>query len=491
MNTPKQNKKKRASRVVTPKSENVIDIASSDEDVVLLPSPPKKIRWPQKAVIDLTKRLKVKTEAISWKHKTENSVIDLTEEQSASKNFNPNRQLSQDGLKSEKLDKSDGPVASIPDREVSSSTTLTSIQSDEMETHDGLVSSIPDREVSSSATSTIKSDEMETPDGLVPSIPDREVSSTSRTSVKSDASQRPGGDATSMIPDQEACSSTLPNSTRSDGSANPDVPVSSSVPPVIVKSDDFSTSSDGPVSSNETVAEVLATAEQDSGPTPEQDSGPTPDGPVSSNETVAEVLATAEQDIRIKKEGDATVLPEEEREQRRLCLEKWIQANRDPKTDTGRFVFRRGCAKHCITQILGGSGVDPWPLVKKPPENDFTGSPNQFIEANHFYAAGCESFNPFGPRFPGDKGLLNLAAFESEVQADVGIVQEEFHFFVECSDREHARHWHGPDAKGGRMVRSYFVNLYCLGLCNVLIRFSTILFYSTSVYIARHIQMMK
>jgi hypothetical protein len=216
----------------------------------------------------------------------------------------------------------------------------------------------------------------------------------------------------------------------------------------------------------------------------EQDSGPTPDGPVSSNETVAGVLATAEQDIRIKKEGGANVLPEEERERRRLCLEKWIQANRDPLTGMGRFVFRRGCAKHCITQILGGSGVDPFPIVKQPPENDFTGSPNQFIEANHFYAAGCESFNPFGPRFPGDKGLLNLAAFDTQV------AQEEFHFFVECSGREHARHWHGPDAKGGRMVRSYFVDLYCLGLCNVLTRFLQFN-YSTSVYIARHIQMMK
>ena len=461
MNTPKQNKKRGAPRVVTPKNEDVIDITSSDEDVVVLPSPPKKRRRRQTAAIDLPKRLKVETEARSWKDKTNNSVIDLTEEQSVSKNYNPNGQVSPDGVKSEKSDKPDGPVASM-----SSSTTPT-IKSDEMVRRpDGPVGSIPDMQVSSSTTPIIKSDEMETPDGLVSSIPDRELSSsTGPNSVKPDTSRRPGGNVTSN-PDQKVGSSTLPQNIKSDGSENPDVPISSSVPSANIKSDDSSTTPDGPVSSNETVAEVLATSEQDF-------STITPDGPVSSNETVAEVLATAEQDIRIKKEGDATVLPEEERERRRLCLQKWIQANRDPNTGTGRCVFRRGCAKHCITQILGGSGVDPWPIVKKPPENDFTGSPNQFIEANHFYAAGCESFNPFGPRFPGDTGLLNLAAFTSKVQANLGIVQEEFHFFVECSEREHARHWHGPDAKGGRMVRLYLVcvDLYCLGLCNVLIRF--------------------
>ena len=94
---------------------------------------------------------------------------------------------------------------------------------------------------------------------------------------------------------------------------------------------------------------------------------------------------------------------------------------------------------------MGGIGTHEFPIVKDPPTID--GQPNPFIQPNEFYLAGAESFNPFGPRFPGDKGLVDKNAF-GRVE---GFDQKDFHFFVQCAEHPHKRHWHGKGAKGGRM----------------------------------------
>lgn len=181
---------------------------------------------------------------------------------------------------------------------------------------------------------------------------------------------------------------------------------------------------DGPVSSNSEFA---------------------PDVPTSSNEAVAQVLATAEEDIRIKQEGAAAVLSPEESKRRHKSLRHWIKMNTDPQTGEGRYVFRRGCHERCLTYIFGGSSTDPFPIVRNPPVNEHTGNPNQFIQPNEVFVAGNEAFNSFGPRYPGDKGLVNVEAFHLAPH------QEEFHLFVECSSQATARHWHGRDARGGKL----------------------------------------
>ena len=156
------------------------------------------------------------------------------------------------------------------------------------------------------------------------------------------------------------------------------------------------------------------------------------------------VLDSSNQDTKIKLEGSAASLSEEERVKRSKDFEYWQTMNIDPKTGKGRFVFRRGCHKHCITTVLGGSGMEPWPIVNRPPallENGL----NPFIKQGEYYVAGNEAWNPYGPRFPGDTGLVNKTV------TDLNPGQNEFHLFVECSNKPHKRHWHGKLAAGGRM----------------------------------------
>jgi len=53
-------------------------------------------------------------------------------------------------------------------------------------------------------------------------------------------------------------------------------------------------------------------------------------------------------------------------------------------------------------------GTDPSPrLVLDPPVNENTGDPNRFIASGQFYIAGRGDWNPWGPQFPGDFGLVN------------------------------------------------------------------------------------
>jgi hypothetical protein len=163
----------------------------------------------------------------------------------------------------------------------------------------------------------------------------------------------------------------------------------------------------------------------------------------SPDQLTSNVLMTANQDAAVKVEGAATHLSPEERQKRQEAFDKWRHANTDPRTGLGRYVFRRGCHSSCLTTILGGHGMDPWPIVKKVPEVD--DQPNPFIQAGQFYVAGNEAWNPFGPRFPGDTGLVNTEALVGNP------AQKEFHMFVECSKQPCKRHWHGKLAAAGRM----------------------------------------
>uniref|UniRef100_A0A7S3LFL4 Uncharacterized protein n=1 Tax=Amphora coffeiformis TaxID=265554 RepID=A0A7S3LFL4_9STRA len=135
-----------------------------------------------------------------------------------------------------------------------------------------------------------------------------------------------------------------------------------------------------------------------------------PDGPVSSLSSAeaihSQVMSTCNEDIKVKLEGSASTLSAAERQKRRECFEYWKTMNTDPRTKQGRYVFRRACQKRTITYVLGGAGMDPWPIVKKPPK--INGAVNPFIRPNEVYVAGNECWNPYGPRFPGDKGLVTL-----------------------------------------------------------------------------------
>eukprot|EP00978_Attheya_sp_CCMP212_P014032 scaffold35594_cov57-Attheya_sp.AAC.1 len=119
-------------------------------------------------------------------------------------------------------------------------------------------------------------------------------------------------------------------------------------------------------------------------------------------------------------------------------------ANVNPVTGKGRKVFRRGCHKQRLTTILGGSGMHPSPKVSKPPiVNGFDENP--FIKKDEFYIAGRGDWNPWGPVFPGDSGLLASDLIHNEGQ------QTHFHVFVQCSAQRHQPHYHGKEAREKRL----------------------------------------
>ena len=145
-----------------------------------------------------------------------------------------------------------------------------------------------------------------------------------------------------------------------------------------------------------------------------------------------QILHESERDIQVKLEGSAANLSPEERNRRQQCLERWIRMNTDPVTKQGRYVFRRGCHARSITYLLGGSPTEPWPRVENIPINEHMQDLNRFIQKGEFYVAGNECFNSFGPRFPGDTGLVNANA------SHINPNQTEFHLFQECSTFPHA-----------------------------------------------------
>lgn len=153
-----------------------------------------------------------------------------------------------------------------------------------------------------------------------------------------------------------------------------------------------------------------------------------PERQLSASETiVAEVYSTMTSDDRVKIEGSASSLSPQERKKREGYFKSWQAANTDPQSGKGRYVFRRGCHAKCITKVLGGSGMDPWPIVDKTPVAPGYLGGNPFISSGEFYVADSEDWNPFGPRFPGDSGCVNCEAFDGREY------QKEFHLFVECS----------------------------------------------------------
>jgi hypothetical protein len=73
-------------------------------------------------------------------------------------------------------------------------------------------------------------------------------------------------------------------------------------------------------------------------------------GKSRSQQIKDEVLDSFVQDAKVKQEGSAITLSHEER--------------------SNRYVFRRGCHEQCITTVLGGSSMGPFPIVKNPPPLD-------------------------------------------------------------------------------------------------------------------------
>lgn len=156
-------------------------------------------------------------------------------------------------------------------------------------------------------------------------------------------------------------------------------------------------------------------------------------------------LKKEEKKLKLGKNTSLESLPKAHREH----YEKWIKANTDARTGKGRFVFRRATGPEgkekqpSIVEVLGGSGMDPWPIVKNARNP-------QFVADHEFFVAGRSDFNPWGPRFPGDAtGLLNI---EAVTQTD----QKEFHLFEHCRTNKMSTHYQGANAKGGRFYAGIY-----------------------------------
>jgi len=158
-----------------------------------------------------------------------------------------------------------------------------------------------------------------------------------------------------------------------------------------------------------------------------------------SSQTQA-VLDDIELDVKVKTEGAKANLSAEEKERLKKQTELIQKWNIDPDTGKGRYVFRRACHPSCITTVLGGSGMDPWPVTKMD---------NEFIKPGQIYVAGDEGWNPYGPRFPGDIGFVCTSALK--FMQDAKSMQAEFHLFVQCASRPDKKQWQGQSAVGGRM----------------------------------------
>ena len=143
-----------------------------------------------------------------------------------------------------------------------------------------------------------------------------------------------------------------------------------------------------------------------------------------------------------------------ERQQR---IKARMQALKDP-TGAPRKVFRRGCHKACITQVLGGSGTDPSPIVRVPPTNIFEDGINPFIQKGQYYFAGRSDWNPWTPAYPGDVGFIDsqFLSYPAYVKTHgIGWVdrskQALFHCFLDCAEKKHLPYYLGPNAKGKQL----------------------------------------
>ena len=175
---------------------------------------------------------------------------------------------------------------------------------------------------------------------------------------------------------------------------------------------------------------------------------PTVQAPISSPAAVAGLVSPDGSTMseyatiaRVKKEDVDNVFSDERTisPEREALKKKMVKALTDPKTNGPRAVFRRGCSRLSnISTVLGGTGTDCCPFVKRPPGGDA----NIFMEANETYIAGHCDWNPWAPRFPGDNGLVD-ASFVSGKRGN----QDEYHMFTSCAERKADIHYHGKDAK--------------------------------------------
>jgi hypothetical protein len=140
-----------------------------------------------------------------------------------------------------------------------------------------------------------------------------------------------------------------------------------------------------------------------------------------------------------------------EEEKKRMALRARLQVEPDGKTP--RRVFRKGNHKRDISNLLGGTASDPFPVAVRdwPP----------FLKEGDVYVACTADWNPWSPSFAGDSGLIESWIFEEmeRVRKDrkrkVG--QTTFHMFRECCPNPASRRrvvrprsaFHGELAAGG------------------------------------------
>ena len=108
----------------------------------------------------------------------------------------------------------------------------------------------------------------------------------------------------------------------------------------------------------------------------------------------------------------------------------------EPDGKTPRAVFRAGCHRHCLTQVLGGVGTDDERFVR---EDKVTPDGHVLIREGEMYLWGRADWNTYAPSFAGDVGAYNdnLSVHLLEQQECMGWEkpQETFHLFRECTHR--------------------------------------------------------
>ena len=116
---------------------------------------------------------------------------------------------------------------------------------------------------------------------------------------------------------------------------------------------------------------------------------------------------------------------------------------REQRTVLGRHCFRKGTTGATIATVLGGGGMDPWPVVSKP-------KPHGFVQAGEAYFAGNRAYNPTSPAYAGDTGLVKTKCIPR--------AQKYFHVFAQCTTldktvephrpRQPCTSWHGQSCAG-------------------------------------------
>lgn len=141
--------------------------------------------------------------------------------------------------------------------------------------------------------------------------------------------------------------------------------------------------------------------------------------------------------------------------ERQRRIEARMQALKEPG-GAPRKVFRRGCQKATLTQVLGGSGTSPCPIVRVVPTDIFENGTNPFIQRGQYYFAGRSDWNPWTPAYPGDVGFVDSDMISGQRNIkNIGLVdrekQELFHCFLDCAKKSYLPHYLGPNAKGKRL----------------------------------------